>query len=392
MPRRHLYGLTLLASLAACGPGGGAGKPDAAPVAPGFDKKALLAASADCAIAQYREFEQASAALEAAARAHAATPQSAETRAALQAAWSAASAAWQVAEQYQFGPAAASSEPGGQDLRDQIYSWPLVSRCKVDEQTVSKLYAEPGFATSLINGRGLAAVEYLAFHAGGDNGCGSFSAINADGTWAALAPAELAQRKADYAVAAAADVHARAAALVTAWDGGGFRAKLVEAGAGSPLFASAQAGLNSVSNALFYLDKYVKDAKLARPLGLMDCEEASCPEAVESAWAKDSLARVEANLVGFERLLLGCGGGPGFDDWLLAAGANDLVGRLIAAVAGAHTAVGAVGPSLETALAEDPDKLVALHASLKAITDLLKSELVSVLDLELPKSVESDND
>ena len=398
--RRHPMTFMLLVVLAACGKGGGASPPDdlpdAGPVAPGFDKKALLAASADCAIAQYHDFETAAAALVTAASAHAAE-RSEATTAGLRTAWSAAMASWQVAEQYQFGPAAYSMEPGGLNLRDEIYAWPLVARCKVDEQTVSQLYADPAaFAASLINGRGLAAIEYLAFHGGTDNGCGAFSAINTDGTWAALAadPAALAQRKADYALAAAKDVHARALALLAAWDasGGGFRAKLVDAGAGSPVFASLQAGLNAVSNALFYIDLAVKDAKVAKPIGLMDCEEPTCPLAAESQWAKDSLARIQANLVGFERLLLGCGGGPGFDDWLVAAGAGDMAGRLTTAVADAKAAAEAAGPSFEDALAGDTAKLVALHAKLKAITDILKSEFVSVLDLELPKSVESDND
>lgn len=48
-------------------------------------------------------------------------------------------ASWQENEVLQFGPAAPLAVAGGQELRDQIYSWPLVSRCAVEETLVSRL-------------------------------------------------------------------------------------------------------------------------------------------------------------------------------------------------------------------------------------------------------------
>jgi uncharacterized protein len=389
--RLHPVLLVLLVLPAACK------QPDAAPAdaMPGeFNKRALLTAFADCAVSQYQEFELSAAALETAAGAHAAAP-TPDTAAALQQAWRDAMVSWERAELYQFGPAAYSNLPGGADLRDEIYAWPLFSRCKIDEQLVSKAYEGAAFADTLVNTRGLAALEYLAFYTGSDNGCLSFSPINSSGSWAALGADELAARKAAYAAAVATDVHAQAIALIAAWDpaGGNFRAQLIEAGSGSTTFTSAQAGLNAVSDALFYLDKTVKDAKVAVPLGLLVCTTERCPAALESQWAHVSAAHVTANIDGFDRLLTGCTpDGLGFDDWLRAAGAGDLADRLAVATAEARAAAMAIEPSFEDALAGDAAGVVLLHAKLKAITDLLKTEMMTVLNLELPMSLETDND
>ena len=74
--------------------------------------------------------------------------------------------------------------------------------------------------------------------------------------------------------------------------------------------------------------------------------------------------------VGFRRLFQGCGegyAGVGFDDWLRDAGAGDLAERMIASLNGVDAAV-------------------------KEVTDELKTEFVTVLNLELPSAAEGDND
>ena len=49
-------------------------------------------------------------------------------------------------------------------------------------------------------------------------------------------------------------------------------------------------------------------------------------------------------------------------------------------------------PDIAAALEVDQASVIALHTALKRITDLMRTELISVLDLELPKRVEGDND
>jgi predicted lipoprotein len=365
---------------------------------PAFTKRGLLESAADCAIARYEEFAELAATLRDTTAALAGDPTSEAKLADARIAWLAAESSWQVAEPFSFGPAARSSEPGGQDLRDQIYAWPLGSRCKTEQQIVDKAYESPAFPQTLISGRGLGAIEYLLFYYDGtDNACSSVAAINSQGTWAALSAAELVTRKAAYAAAAAKDVAARAEALRAAWapSGGDFRKELVEAGGASAVFASEQAALNAVSNALFYVEKEVKDLKVAKPLGLLDCTKATCPEAIESQFAHVASANVINNLVGFRLGFEGCGGGAlaiGFDDWLEDAGAASLAADMRTAIDAAHATAQAMDPPLDVAIYDDLAEVEALHASIKGVTDLLKTELVTVLDLELPKTSEGDND
>jgi uncharacterized protein len=366
---------------------------DAGPEVP-FSKPALLGAVADCAQARYREFRERAQAL--ADKTRAAAENADETRAvAAREAWVAAIASWQEAELFRFGPAASVAEqPTGQGLRDEIYSWPLLSRCTIDQQIVSSAYKDQSFSASLISGRGLGAAEYLLFYGGADNGCSEFSSINAQGTWAALGTVQLARRKAEYASAAADDIAAHAGALLEAWSAG-YREQLVMAGAGSVVFTTDHKALNAVSDALFYADRELKDWKVGRPLGLVDCLTATCPEAVESPFALVSTAHLRANLVGFRRLFQGCRSGfsgLGFDDWLRAVGAADLADRMVAAARDAQIAVDELDPPLERAIVVDPNKVAAVHRAFKGVTDLLKAEFVTVLNLELPKSVPSDTD
>ncbi|WP_437955375.1 imelysin family protein [Sorangium sp. So ce119] len=362
-----------------------------------FSKAKLLTAAADCALNRACEFEAQARALNDRASALARDPGE-PNAAAARGAWLAAMRVWQEAEVFRFGPAASSTQPGGQDLRDQIYAWPLVSRCKIEEQIVSRAYAQPSFSSSLINARGLAALEYLVFYGGADNACSQFSPINASGTWAALGAGDLARRKADYAAAAAADVLARAGALARAWapEAGSFREKLTQAGRGSPVYATEQDALNAVSDAMFYIEKELKDWKLGRPLGFTeDCTTPTCPEALESRFAQASTAHLRANLSGFRRLFQGCGEGGqgvGFDDWLREVGSADLADRMLAALSGAEAAVDALDVPIEQALATDRARVEAVYNAVKALTDLLKTELVTTLNLELPRSSEGDND
>lgn len=374
---------------------GGAGGTGADPTTP-FTKAALLTAIADCAIDQYREFRESAAALDGKARTAAASAAPTDIIA-LREAWIATMARWEEVELFRFGPMARSVDPGGKDIRDQIYGWPLVNRCGIEERIVSQSYNAADFGTALINVRGFAALEYAAFYEGTDNACSSFSNINAQGSWAALGANELTRRKLGYANAVSKDVLAHADALLTAWSpsGGNFRAELLGAGTTSATFMSEQKALNAISDGMFYIELESKDLKLGRPVGLGDCTTGTCPEALESQWARQSTAHLRHNLAGFRLLFQGCeagNGGFGFDDWLRAVGASDLATRMLDALANAEKAIDTIDPPIDQALATDPAKVMAVYTAFKGLTDLLKTEFVTVLNLELPKSTQGDND
>lgn len=361
-----------------------------------FSKAAFLDSVGQCAQLRVCEFEAYQGDLTAKVAAFTSDP-SAANLAAARAAWTFANASWQKAELFRFGPAAATMDPGGQGLRDDIYTFPLFARCRVDEQTVSKLYESPDFPNTLETARTLQAIEYLLFYEGLDNGCSVFSVINNNQTWAALSENERRARKRAYADAVARDVGSRARALNDAWSPakGNFQQQLAGAGMGSQVYATQQAALNALGTALFYLDRELKDSKLSLPLGLtLDCTQ-DCAGRVEAPYARVSTRNIQNNLVGFRELFQGCGAvnaGLGVDDWLRSVGAGPLADRMLLLLDEAEAAARVVPPALEDAIRQNPAAVEALRMKIKAITDLMKTEMNSVLDIELPMNLEGDND
>src|SRR5690606_898697 len=151
-----------------------------------FTKRALLKAAAECAVDQYKAFAQRASALRTAVRAI----ENDQTLNEARQAFIDATLAFQRVEGFRVGPAARAMDPGGQDLRDWIYSFPTQNRCQVDRNLVSQVYASD-FGSVLFNARGLLALEYLLFERGDTNACSVGIDINVKGTWAALSQSEL---------------------------------------------------------------------------------------------------------------------------------------------------------------------------------------------------------
>jgi len=397
MNRRHaiLSSLAVLGVLVACSRKGTDETDERGPNAGSFDKQALLKSFGECALGTYRGFAKAATDLEAATK-RAETEDTPAAREAARAAWAKAIDLWERAEVMQFGPAAMVG-PGAADMRDGIYAWPLVGRCLIDGQLVARTYDTPDFATALASTRGLGATEYLLYFEGTENGCPPTNTINSQGSWATLGPGELAKRKLAYARAASVDVAARAQKLLQAWEpaGGNFLGTLTAAPNGT--FASQQMAFNAVSDAAYYVDDFVKTMKIGKPAGLTpDCAAPPCVDLVESPWAKRSKEHLKNNLAGFESLVRGCGPageGLGFDDLLVAVGAEETSKKLVATLARAQAALAALTePTLEDDIARNPNGVRALFDALRALFALMKSEVATVLDLNPPQRVASDND
>lgn len=406
MNKIHRFALASLVATsllaAGCGGGGGGGVSSTAPTptpvpGDGFDRRALLASVADrVVLPALRRFATEAAGLAAATDALTAAP---TQRDAARAAWRSAMLAWQAVEVLQFGPAGPTMMMGGQALRDEIYSWPLVNPCRIDQETVRGNYADSAFfTTQLVNVRGLDALEYLLFAPDDANACSPSVDINAGGGWQALVDAgDVAARRAAYAAGAAADVAARAAALRDAWEpaAGNFAAQLAGAGAGSSVYPTAQGALDDVFAALFYVELVVKDDKIAAPAGIVpDCTTDVCPNLSESRWADAAKDQLLANLAAARRLFLGGtdASGTGFDDFLRARGAAALATTMLAALDAAVAAVEAIPGTMLEALASDPDAVRDAHAAVKNFTDPLKSQFVTVLNLTIPQEGAGDND
>lgn len=359
-------------------------------------RRGVLEGVATCGEGLYEEMKGAAAELDLAAGALAAAP-TPENVTAARDAWTTTIALVQRAEVLRVGPGGPATLPLGEGLRDFVYSWPLVSRCLVEQNIVSQKYASPSFVeTGLVNSRGLAAAEYLLFYDGADNGCSSTASINAQGTWAALSADELSARKRAYLAVVLKDVAAKVDELHAKWAGdAGFGVVLRTAGDGSSLFASDQAALNAISDGIFYIEREVKDLKVGRPLGVTgECAD-TCPEAVESLFARVARDHIKNNLLGLQRVFHGCAAaeGKGFDGLLRSVGATALADQMAADIEAAIVAVDALPSNdLGEVLVSDRAAVEAVHAAIKRITDALKADFVTILDLELPKGLEGDND
>lgn len=356
-----------------------------------FTKENLLESVASCTRQRLCEFEAAAIALRERAATHTSAP-SPDGREQVQSAFFAAMLRWSRLEMFQFGPqASAKKDPeAGRGLRDLIYSWPNVSRCRVEEQVFGKAYSSAGFDDLIqvpINARGLFAVEYLSFYEGSDNDCSQFSVTNAGDAWNQTPQSELTAMKLEYLEAVTRDVVERATALSLVWDESGenFSQALSTASA----YPDQQTALNLVAHALLYLEVEVKDYKVGSIAGIYE----SAPlERSEVSFSFGGTALLQANLQGFRDLFLGCDGqGLGFDDWLDAAGHGELAADIRADLEEAFVFLDEF-PDLSQASSE---QLLELHAVIKAITDHLKGDLFgqgSPLGLTLPTSVEGDTD
>ncbi|MEL6180513.1 MAG: imelysin family protein [Myxococcota bacterium] len=351
-------------------------------------------------IAEYQTFIQKSEALEQAVGAWAQSS-SASDREAAQNAWREAMVQWQRCELYQVGPAGLMDVvTGGEDLRDEIYSWPLTNPCRVDQELVEEAFTDANaFTSEPINVRGLDALEYLLFTTGSDNRCAPNSSINRNGTWAALGDSEIDNRRARYAQTLASILSQQATTLFNAWqpEGGNFIGELSGAGNTSATYPTTQEALNALSDAMFYLEKETKDMKLAVPTGLSDsCNEDLCLDDLESPFALHSKENILANLHAFRLLLVGnesdAEEAPGFDDLLVSVGAEDVLTTLLTGIDSSIEALEAIDTSLRVALTNDPQAVVDAYNILQAALVEFKTRFVGVLDLEIPQRAEGDND
>ena len=313
-------------------------------------------------------------------------------RAEAQAAFAEAVLIWEELELMQLGPAASSlSSPVGEDVRDEIYSWPTVNPCRVDQVTADESYAGASFVEdNLVNAYGLDALEHL-LTAGPDNACPNQVDINADGTWDALGAAGVAANRAAFAQELVALVQAEAAALQTAWDpAGGDLSGGLAAGADGPWGSEGDA-INAVFDALFYLYTTSLHLKLEAPMGLRECGADDCTETVELRASGLSTQALAANLRGFRSLFTGADS-TGMDDLLEEVGHGDLATSILAELDTAQGIVDSLGMPMDQAIVEEPAQVEALQLALKNLGELLKGDVATVLSLDVPAEAAGDND
>ncbi len=301
--------------------------------------------------------------------------------------------AWQRAEMVLVGPAAMDDRTP----RNYIYGWPLLAPCELDRDVASR-WADPAshdVARELVNARSLAAVEYLLYPQSDQHSC-----VAVPPGWDSLGAA-LPRARCRLAQALALDVAAQTAALHQAWraDGGNYVGALAQAGLPGSSLSSAHVAVNLVSDAMFYVDRMVKDMKLAEAAGIAvnacDAVQTPCLREVELRFSDRATLAIRQNLLVLREVFTGTvagAQGPGFDDFLVAVGHAELAERMVGNLEVALARAAELPETFVGALASDYAKVVALHAAVRVFTDDLKSQFLTVLALEIPDDAATDND
>lgn len=322
-------------------------------------------------------------------------------RTALKTAWKDAMLSWQSVEVMQVGPLAANSGA----LRDSIYSWPSINTCAVDLEVLfaNDEGANYDIVPRSVLRKGLDALEYLLFTGTLNHSCDNDGLLPNWNTSDEQERQERRELRADFAVKVADGLVARSDQLLAAWKGqGGFLEKLSNPEASGSGFSSAQDAVNAVSDALFYIEKQVKDIKLAEPLGIKGSTtcDGSCPELVENPLSKRSKEHVRQNLLAFQSLFLGNAGNStedrlGFDDLLNAASGENASAGMEADVQNALDSLDAFDSSFFVALdgsAPDQGSVQVVFDQTKKVTDRLKVEFLELIGLSIPNSAAGDGD
>lgn len=313
------------------------------------------------------------------------------------AAWQASMSSWQHIEVMQLGPLLDNDA----ELRNKIYSWPVTNSCAVDQDVGF-------FEAGTTNGsdydinlrtatrRGLDALEYLLFNDNIDHSCtnDSFAPEN----WNQRPQLERQIARCEYAVEVATDINNSAAELNTAWTGetpNNYASVLKNAETNGE-FETIDDAINRVSDALFYIDKITKDAKLGAPIGLIanSCGTATCLSDIESRISAHSLQNIRANMVAMQLIFKGGNSDTdvGFDDYLVAVDASALAVTMATDIQAMIDAIDAFEGDFEAAVTNEPAKVQNLYENIKKVGDNLKSAFITFLSLQLPASSAGDAD
>jgi len=309
---------------------------------------------------------------------------------------------WQRNELMILGPLAENESV----IRNRILSYGSIfdhNACAVDQGVIAATQTDFSMNSRRDSARGLDAIEYLLYNDDLDHNCPDTTQSTQN--WNALDDATRKQQRCDYALLLADDLQTQAEELSSRWQA--YRSDYLNP-------TNTSDSLSALSDALFYLEELVKDTKIGIPTSIINdgCEEAACPDAVESPYSETSLQSIRINLVTFEQLLTG-GSGLGFDDVIATTAFADsgIIEGFQTDIQAAIDFIDGMDTSLHTAAdaqlesgdetactnsAANPDTgsvpMCNLYGLLKRITDRLRIDFIAAVDLDLPVRSQSDND
>lgn len=321
------------------------------------------------------------------------------TRSSAQASWSAAMSNWQKIEMMQVGPLTASDGL----LRDTIYSWPIKNYCAVDQDVGhfanGEINGQPyDISRRTTNRKGLTTIEYLLFNNNLNHSCSKDSL--APSGWNEQTTQYRSVARCEFAAEVARDLKTNLADLKQQWvsDSDGYQTQFIAAGESNSVFTTPHKALNTITDAMFYLDSITKDKKIGAPIGLFDnsCANMACVDDVESNLADIGMTNVYHNLVAFRALFLGGADGneqkTGFYDFLIAVDAGALANTMLTDIDAALTLIAQFDGSTNDAVMNDPESIQAIYIAIKKVTDSLKSLFITSLAFELPQTSAGDAD
>lgn len=284
------------------------------------------------------------------------------------------------------------------DLGVQVYSWPLSSACQID----IKLADNELDLSLAVDRRGIDALDYLLFTPENASHTCPTTITQANPqleAFDALESSEKAARRCTMIRAITTDVVNNTNSLSNTWavDGGNYVETFVS-------LPNQTQTLNLVSDALFYIEKVVKENKLDAPLGggitntIAVCGLGNlCPQAVESPVSRLSKQNLIANLEAFRFVFLSGsdtqGLNTGFDAWLKQVGNEALATSMLANIEAAMQILDSLPGSLYDAISADTQTIsTLLNGPMQSISSQLKFEFIAAIGLRLPRGTESDTD
>lgn len=319
--------------------------------------------------------------------------------------WRSLMADWQRTELFILGVVAENTNA----LRNRVYSYGDgggLSTCGVDQAVVLNQQTDFDLEARPNTIRGLDTLEYLLFNDDLSETCPSQVVETQD--WNERSETERKQWRCEYALTVAADLDESASEIVQGWsvDGDNFRSEFI-----NPVNTSSS--LSAVSDALFFVDKELKDLKVGGVLGRVGCTPVDCTARteVESPYSDNALNNLHHNLQAFEDVFTGLDGSS-FDDLIVSVGEGTLVDEFQASIANAITSIDLVSGSFADAAAaiqssEDIEAceeailnplfasdvpICNLYGEIKVISDKLKTEFILATALDIPDRAQSDND
>ena len=297
---------------------------------------------------------------------------------------------------------------GGSGLHNRIhpYSEFQLASCSLDQAVVSHTDGDYDIEIRASNQKGFPAIEYLLANTNLEHTCPA--QVPATQKWNDLAAQAQKTQRCNLALTIASDLSLAAQQAYDAWSpaNGNYLAEFT---------AEENVGDNfqALSDALFYIEKNTKSRKLTVPLGLdSDCSATTCGELVESPYLGSSLRNIVKNLETF-LLVFDGGEGFGFDDVIDEAGFPEVSRRfrdqVLAAKISAEANTATLAEQVQRLQASNDSRscvnafanptsieadfpACALAGLVKRVTDDLKIDFVTIVEVSIPGNVQSDND